>query len=254
MKHFSIFLFLSLLLHSDSFAFEKWKPARIKDKDGYVYVRKGAGQGFEVVGKILSDEFFYCLPSDSDWWRINDESGLEGYMHRSRIVLLENLSVSDKKKLFLKIFREEQQLADSSIVIYNARGNSKWESESDSLRLHKAYLKFASFQDKKFVPVIRVFPMYFCDTKDSTLMNLCLSILWANPGSANETIGTVLGKCFYCNPDLIIRMIKRRPREEYHEFLDMIEVGLELTIPYFEKSTDPRVVAARNKLNELNSK
>ena len=79
--------------------------AVIKDKDGFVNVRKGKSSNSPTVGKLYSLNIFTCKPDQSDWWQIwyapNAETGtpgyIEGFVHKSRISVLNNhVSVNPK--------------------------------------------------------------------------------------------------------------------------------------------------------------
>ena len=67
--------------------------AIINDPDGYTNVRKGPGSNFEIVSKIYDNEIFVTDGQIDGWflvYKISD-SYLEGYMHNSRVLPLEQL-------------------------------------------------------------------------------------------------------------------------------------------------------------------
>ena len=66
--------------------------AVIDDPDGYTNVRAGQGTNYDVVTTVLEDEAFYVSPQggDQDWWPVRTTSGHSGFMHRSRIDLVED--------------------------------------------------------------------------------------------------------------------------------------------------------------------
>jgi hypothetical protein len=75
--------------------------AVIEDPDDFVNMRSKADTNSEVVLKIQRDEFFVCEPEESDWWRVKDFFGNEGYMHKSRIRLVKDLPGKALERLFV---------------------------------------------------------------------------------------------------------------------------------------------------------
>jgi hypothetical protein len=66
--------------------------AIIDDPDGYTNVRAGEGTDHDVVTTVREGEVFYVIPQggDQNWWPVRTASGHSGFMHRSRIDLVEN--------------------------------------------------------------------------------------------------------------------------------------------------------------------
>ncbi|MEM1362805.1 MAG: SH3 domain-containing protein [Pseudomonadota bacterium] len=64
------------------------RMARIEDPDGWTNIRSGKGTNFDVIGRVYEGEAFYTHGQAGTWWQIRTASGLVGYMHTSRIVLL----------------------------------------------------------------------------------------------------------------------------------------------------------------------
>ncbi|MCF8228833.1 MAG: hypothetical protein K9G58_08900 [Bacteroidales bacterium] len=62
-----------------------FKPAVIKDPDGFTNVRSGRSEEHEIIGQIQNDEIFYCRQDGSQWWAVRAwQGGKEGleYLHR----------------------------------------------------------------------------------------------------------------------------------------------------------------------------
>ncbi|MCP4967071.1 MAG: hypothetical protein GY926_17790 [bacterium] len=66
--------------------------AVIDDPDGYTNVRAGEGVDYDVVIRVVEGDVFYVIPQggDQDWWPVRTTSGHSGFMHRSRIELVQN--------------------------------------------------------------------------------------------------------------------------------------------------------------------
>jgi hypothetical protein len=64
--------------------------ATILDPDGYTNVRRGPSTADEIVTKVFDGEVFFTRRDrQSNWWRVRTKDGLTGYMHVSRIHLLD---------------------------------------------------------------------------------------------------------------------------------------------------------------------
>ena len=94
--------------------------AIIIDKDKFTNVRSGQGLSFEVVDTVRANEFFYCEPTHtSDWykvtllkWYIHSGEQITGYIHKSRVQIIEDLKISDQTAIILSVLKKEKQLAD----------------------------------------------------------------------------------------------------------------------------------------------
>lgn len=62
----------------------------INDPDGYSNLRKGKGTNHPIVKKIIEDEKFAIKRKDGEWWLVVLADGTEGWLHESRVRLLES--------------------------------------------------------------------------------------------------------------------------------------------------------------------
>jgi hypothetical protein len=67
------------------FAFE----AVIEDADGYTNIRSQPNGQSQIIGRIENGESFQTHPQDGTWWKVKMADGSLGFIHRSRIVLLQ---------------------------------------------------------------------------------------------------------------------------------------------------------------------
>jgi|GEM_PF-1112256 bacterial SH3 domain protein len=58
----------------------------INDRDGYTNIRKGKGTNTPVIGKVDDGDTVEVLSGKGDWYLIRTHSGVEGYVHRSRVI------------------------------------------------------------------------------------------------------------------------------------------------------------------------
>jgi len=64
-------------------------PAVIDDADGFTNVRAGRGPKTDIVAVVKSDEQFRTYKQDTKWWQVKTRDGVVGYIHVSRIRLLD---------------------------------------------------------------------------------------------------------------------------------------------------------------------
>lgn len=208
---------------------------RIRDKDGYTNVRSKADISAPVVATINRDEFFYIESSGSEWIKISalkwdNGQQVEGYMHKSRIQVINKLDNDARRKLIGGILQQEEQLAD--------RYQQAFESKNDQLR-RDALQKLEEYGDLKYSPVLEILPDYFCKTKDAKLLSQLFKTMWADKGSANEQPTYTMGDCLACQPGLVLQVfgqIRNADQRDfiYHNLCD----GLDY---HFDNRTDRKI-------------
>lgn len=65
------------------------RSAVINDPDGYTNIRRRKTTQSEIVARVLSGEIFHTYEQTGDWWLVKTRNDKVGYMHVSRIQLLE---------------------------------------------------------------------------------------------------------------------------------------------------------------------
>ena len=64
--------------------------AIIQDPDGYTNVRNGMSANSEIIDRLFEGEHYEVFPSsDNNWWLVNTKSNVKGYVHKSRIKILD---------------------------------------------------------------------------------------------------------------------------------------------------------------------
>jgi len=61
--------------------------ATVVDPDGWTNLRAGPSASSAIVARVNEGEVFWTRPRDGLWWRVRTASGVEGYVHRSRVRL-----------------------------------------------------------------------------------------------------------------------------------------------------------------------
>ena len=119
MVHYKIYFLTILTAFCTLSVFADDKLAIINDPDGVTNVRSGQGNDFSIVTTIEKDEFFYCdLTTNQEWVKIialkwKDSRQVEGYIHNSRIQLVEKLDIYIQKELLTQILDKQKSLASN---------------------------------------------------------------------------------------------------------------------------------------------
>ena len=218
MKNVVIFIFILLgIIEAQE------ELAIINDPDGYANIHKEKNEKSEILSKVLEKQIFYYQPENQeDWWKVRlsvfTGEDIEGYMQKSRILPIDNLSSEAKKNLILYIFNTEINMCKN----YLDHKISDW--------------KFEEFHDTQLVPIlVKIFPKYVCVSKDTTVLLRFFDIINLETGSADETPDWVLGKIFICEPNFTIKILSRHSSDF---LLNNLELGF-LHITYQkEKEVD----------------
>ena len=227
-------LLLILILFNESQ--DDQRLARIIDKDGMTNVRSGPGLSFEVIDTIKTGELFYCEPShNNDWYKATllkwQHSGQQvtGYVHKSRIQIIEDLESEEQKAIILTVLKRQKQLADK-FVESNRRYNrvlKKWNNNTDSLAYKKSVGELELYSENLYSPILRFLPKVICSTKDKKIISSLMETMWSDKGSASEDPSFSIGRCFACDPELLSDQVRQlKNSEEKKLIIDQIEWGL----------------------------
>ncbi|MFN0202350.1 MAG: SH3 domain-containing protein [Bacteroidia bacterium] len=63
--------------------------AVINDPDGYTNVRNKPNLSGEIIDRLYEGETYEVILSDKNWWSVKTHSNVRGYVHKSRILILE---------------------------------------------------------------------------------------------------------------------------------------------------------------------
>jgi hypothetical protein len=241
-----IYITLTLILFCTLTVLAENRLAIINDPDGFTNIRSGQGKEYPVVSTINKDEFFYCDLTNSEWVKVialkwQNGNQVEGYIHRSRVQLVENLDFERQKELIKQILDKQRILANNF--------QKAWKSK-DSLAYRTTVRELELYSETKYSPILDIFPKYFCETKDTVILDLFYSTIWADKGSANETPSFAIGECFICNSDLVINQLQSIVNKEQKDLIyDQVEWGLMNTFEVEEDGQSDNI-----EFNQLKSK
>jgi hypothetical protein len=196
--------------------------AKINDPDGFTNVRSGKGTDFSLVTKFDIDDLFFCEPSKDDWWRVHSFNDKKGYIHKTRITLIKNLSINDRRAL----------------IVYSINRLRNFRIEYDSTPSDKRFEKVEQFDkyEDDYSHILKFLPEIFCNNNDTLLLDQFINVMVVNKMSANEVPSWTLGYCYLCNPDLVIKRIKRFKGENRSCLINDLEFGFENVT--FEKESE----------------
>ena len=64
--------------------------AVINDPDGYTNVRNGMSAEAKIIDRLYEGEHYEVFPStDSNWWVVYTQSNVKGYVHKSRVRIID---------------------------------------------------------------------------------------------------------------------------------------------------------------------
>lgn len=63
--------------------------AVIDDPDGYTNIRSQKNAKSQITARVVRGEQFYTYMQDGNWWQVRTQQGKMGYMHISRIKLID---------------------------------------------------------------------------------------------------------------------------------------------------------------------
>ncbi|CAN5504669.1 hypothetical protein BH10BAC1_BH10BAC1_05330 [soil metagenome] len=199
------------------------KLARINDSEGFTNIHSGEGNNFPIIAKLDTTDFFYCSITNSEWLKIvalkwQGGKQIEGFIHKSKVQLIETLDVKVKKALLTSVLTKHKVLANN----FQNSGKSK-----DSLRNSSSRGELEKYSDLKYSPILEILPDYICETKDTMILQLFYATMWADKGSANEIPSIAIGSCYICWPDFVLKQIRTiKNTEQRKSIYNHIEFGL----------------------------
>lgn len=232
--------------------------AQIIDKDGYTNIRNGKGISYEILGTFNDNDLFYCEVSDTtDWYKVigNRRAQIKGFMHKSRIEIIQELSTEKQKRIIIKNLESQKQLADDFTDAFSKydREKNKWNSLEDSMN-YQITRKELENNEINYSSILKILPQYFCKSKDKQVIQLFFDTMWANSGSASELPTYSIADCFVCESELIIELLKQIDNQEKKMMIaEHISFGL-MNAFYIEgkdQSDNPTYIKLQAKLDRL---
>jgi hypothetical protein len=223
MKRKYFLLIFTLLTGVLSYA--RTEIARICNPNGFTNIHSEKRQDAPVTGKIFAGEFFEArLVGEEEWCYVTLfrlEKGIEvsGFVRHSEIQLIKDLNDSLKKIIFQTIFFRQKNLSDSLTTCIR---------NNDTVTGGIAKNSYVAYVNEKYFPALELFTDYVCSTKDTVTFEAFLSVLWMDQNIHDRTPLIKLLDCFSCQPDLILKEVKKIPdKMERAYFYEGIRVELD---------------------------
>jgi len=233
-----IILTIGLLISMQNFG--QSELAMITDPDGFVNVRADKSTDSEVLFKIKENDFFLCKPTTDNWWRIDNFYAKTGFVHKSKIQLIKDLSEKKQRDL----------------IINSIKRLNDYRLKYDSLRLilpnnerMKLLREFEGFEETIYTPLLPFLSSLFCKNKDIDLFDKYLKIMLVNQMSANEMPAWSLGDCYLCHPDLVIKQINNYSGKDREYLWSMLTFGFK-NVTWQKESEIENYDELKNRLNE----
>lgn len=237
MKCIRILIFLLLI---PILAFGQDDLAMINESDSSVNIRSDKTNDSETIATIKEGEFFLCKPSDEVWWKVVNFHSQTGYIQKSQITLIKNLSDNNQKELIIKTInklKDYRNKYDSlSLIIPN----------EERMAL---LLEFEIFEENVYTPLLPFLSELFCKNMDIKLLNIFLEILIINKMSANELPAWTLGDCYLCHPNLVLNQIDNYLDEDKENLKFLLIFGFE-NVTWQKEQEIKNYQELKDKLNE----
>jgi|GEM_PF-4945440 len=158
------------------------KIGYINNKDKSIFIRKGKGIDFPIIDTVLAGNFFiFTKDNSTDWYTAYKLWGLEGFIHKSSAIPLNETSRIKLFKVIDSIFDIEIKLYSNSLLNKNTKEQSK-------------------FHEKQFSEILIVFITLMKDYYDEKLIQKYFDIMILEEYSADEWPRYVLGYIFIDRP------------------------------------------------------
>jgi hypothetical protein len=214
--------------------------AIINDPDGFVYVRADSSSDSEILYKIIENDFFLCEPTTDNWWRIDNFYSTTGFVCKSKIRLIKDLTDLQQRDLIINAMNE---LNDYRLIYDSLRLTLSNEERM------KLLVDFEGFEETTYTPLLPFLSGLFCRNKDIDLLDKFLNIMIVNQMSANEMPAWSLGDCYLCHPDLVIKRINKYNGKDKEYLWSMLSFGFE-NVTWQKENEIKNSNELKNKLNE----
>ncbi|MGF7141562.1 SH3 domain-containing protein [Roseimarinus sediminis] len=233
-----IILTIGLLIPTLNFG--QSELAMINDPDGFVNVRADKSTESKVLFKIKENDLFLCEPTAENWWKIDNFYSKTGFVHKSRIRLINDLTENKQRDL----------------IINSINGLKDYRLKYDSLRLilpnderMQLLREFENYEETIYNPLLPFLSGLFCKNKDIDLLDKYLKIMIINQMSANESPAWTLGDCYLCQPDLVIKRIDNYSGKDREYLWSMLTFGFE-NVTWQKESEIKNYDELKNRLNQ----
>ncbi|MDA3843221.1 MAG: hypothetical protein PF588_02475 [Candidatus Kapabacteria bacterium] len=230
-----IILFLTGFLSASSL-FAQPELAIIKSAEGSAKIYTEQNSKSKMLGKIKTDELFYCEETDSDWWEVTyfkkKKGEIQGNIHDSKIQLFYDLPVKTQKKRIRAILERQKYLALKFYEMRTAQDENAdevWADDADSIPNAGISYQRQLHHDEVYEILLETLPDYFCENQDWETLRLVFEVADAEwYSSCLETPTIITADVFTCNPEIVKKLIENTSDVKKKNFMiETIDNGLE---------------------------
>ena len=159
----------------------------IKDKDGFTNVRKATDTKSEIIYKLKENEAFWFNDFGEDWIEVfipqdkfsvedTDDLMIGGYIHKSKVQRIENLTLADQDevrfKYELREFKRENHIDNGNgKFVTKIDGRKIWGTDGNYPKIEIQKIN-ASIKDKTIeIHKVLFLDLYECDTRITKYKN-----------------------------------------------------------------------------------
>ena len=157
--------------------------AIIKDKDGYTNVRNGTNTKAEIVYKLKENEAFWYYDFDEklDWVEVyipkdkyslcdNNQSTINGYIHRSRLLKIEDLPKANSSEINFKYelieFDRSRHIVDlENGFVRGLDGRKIWGTDGGFPKIEVKSINVSVYGKKIHISKALFTDIYECNSK-----------------------------------------------------------------------------------------
>lgn len=196
------------------------KLAVINDLDGYTNIRSEEDKNARVIYRLEKGEFFRCLgyKEGKEWQKVSiyksHEGYVVGYIHSSRVKLVEELGLLEQKRVIQSVLEKHNQLVKKSyeVELINSKDNRQ---------------EIEAFGDNQYSAALSILSNYFCQTQDDELLLLFFETLLYSTASCSEEPSYSIGECYICQPEMVLsRLCQYGGEKEKEVIFNNIDFGL----------------------------
>lgn len=232
--HFTHILFLTLLLISGGSIAQQPTPlAVINDPDGFTHVRKGQSATSLILVTLHKDQLFAVHPGKGDWWkveyatwRINAVFGdKEGYIHKSRVHLLNDMADSARRGILCRTLSAVRQEFKHANRLSEEAHRTSDKVKSQKLLDNASHTRTRAF-DATYEAVLEELAAYIIRSGDTIVLHEWLLVYIDTEGSSSEWPSEALAICFTGARDLVMDAIRSFPPKQRKILYGHIYFGL----------------------------
>ncbi len=182
----------------------------ITDPDNYSIIRASPNINSDSINYIKKDEIFAFIPDKSSkWFAVYKFWNIYGFIHKSRVVCISNLTDNKIKFLSYKIINEQLRISkEYKGICYN-----------DKERYDSICFVLNNYHDSYYRPFLKYAVDYMIKSEDSDLIKLLVNVIYYLTGSADEEQSFEFARLVVNKPHILVKYIKEYKSSSLNEYI-----------------------------------